>query len=218
MPRTAPKPKIEAVKHYGAEITFCEPTLQSREDTLRTIMTKTGAVMIHPYDNFQVICGQGTAAKELLEDIPDLELLFVPVGGGGLLSGSSLAAKSINPRIKVFGCEPANADDAFRSFKTGTIQPSLNPKTIADGLLTSLSELTFSMVREYVDDIYTVSEEAIVEAMRLVWQRMKVIIEPSSAVAFAALIDNRQQFKGKRAGIIFSGGNVDLTNLPFREP
>jgi threonine dehydratase len=120
--------------------------------------------------------------------------------------------------MKVFGCEPANADDAFRSFKTGTIQPSLNPKTIADGLLTSLSELTFSMVREYVDDIYTVSEEAIVEAMRLVWQRMKVIIEPSSAVAFAALIDNRQQFKGKRAGIIFSGGNVDLTNLPFREP
>ena len=217
MPHTAPIPKIEAVRHYGATITFCEPNLQSREETLKTIIAETGAVMIHPYDNFQVICGQGTAAKELLEDEPLLDLLFVPVGGGGLLSGSALAAKSINPQLKVFGCEPANADDACRSFKTGVIQPSVNPKTIADGLLTSLSELTFSLIRKYVDDIFTVSEESIIIAMRLVWQRMKIIIEPSAAVAVAALIENRRIFEGKRAGIILSGGNVDLMSLPFQQ-
>ena len=217
MPHTAPIPKIEAVRHYGAAITFCEPNLQSREETLKTIIAETGAVMIHPYDNFQVICGQGTAAKELLEDEPLLDLLFVPVGGGGLLSGSALAAKSINPQLKVFGCEPANADDACRSFKTGVIQPSVNPKTIADGLLTSLSELTFTLIRKYVDDIFTVSEESIIIAMRLVWQRMKIIIEPSAAVAVAALIENRRIFEGKRAGIILSGGNVDLMSLPFQQ-
>jgi threonine dehydratase len=217
MPRTAPKPKIEAVRHYGATITFCEPNLQSREETLKTIIEQTGAVMVHPYDNFRVICGQGTAAKELLEDEPGLEILLVPVGGGGLLSGSSLAAKSINPLIKVFGCEPANADDACRSFKSGKIVPSVNPNTIADGLLTSLSELTFTIIRKYVDDILTVPEESIILAMRLVWQRMKIIIEPSSAVAVAALIENRKILEGKRVGIILSGGNVDLTNLPFQQ-
>ena len=216
MPYTAPKPKIEAVKHYGAEITFCEPTLQSREETLKTIIEKTGATMIHPFDNFMVICGQGTAAREFLEDEPALDLLFVPVGGGGLLSGSALAAKSIRPEIKVFGCEPANADDACRSFKSGVIQPSVNPKTIADGLLTSLSQLTFTLIRNNADDIFTVSEESIIIAMRLIWQRMKIIIEPSSAVPVAALLNNRKMFEGKRAGIILSGGNVDLANLPFQ--
>jgi threonine dehydratase len=216
MPYTAPKPKIEAVKHYGAEITFCEPTLQSREETLKTIIEKTGATMIHPFDNFMVICGQGTAAREFLEDEPALDLLFVPVGGGGLLSGSALAAKSIRPEIKVFGCEPANADDACRSFKSGVIQPSVNPKTIADGLLTSLSQLTFALIRNNADDIFTVSEESIIIAMRLIWQRMKIIIEPSSAVPVAALLNNRKMFEGKRAGIILSGGNVDLANLPFQ--
>jgi threonine dehydratase len=215
MPHTAPKPKIEAVRHYGAAITFCEPTLQSREETLKIIISQTGAVMIHPYDNFRVICGQGTAAKELLEDEPALEALFVPVGGGGLLSGSSLAAKSINPRITVIGCEPVNADDACRSFNSGKILPSVNPKTIADGLLTSLSELTFTIIRKYADDILTVSEESIIIAMRLVWQRMKIIIEPSSAVAVATLIGNRERYAGRRIGIILSGGNVDLENLPF---
>jgi threonine dehydratase len=215
MPHTAPKPKIEAVRHYGAAITFCEPTLQSREETLKTIIAQTGAVMIHPYDNFLVICGQGTAAKELLEDEPALEALFVPVGGGGLLSGSALAAKSINPRITVIGCEPVNADDACRSFKSGNIMPSVNPKTIADGLLTSLSELTFTIIRKYADDILTVSEESIILAMRLVWQRMKIIIEPSSAVAVATLFENRERYAGRRIGIILSGGNVDLENLPF---
>ena len=217
MPRTAPKPKIEAVRFYGAEITFCEPTLQSREDTLKTIVKETGAVMIHPFDNFNVICGQGTATKEFLEDISDLELLFVPVGGGGLLSGSAIAAKSLNPGIKVFGCEPANADDAYRSFRSGIIHPSLNPNTLADGLLTSLSELTFTIIRKHVDDIYTVSEESIIHAMHLVWRRMKIIIEPSSAVPLAVILQNKGLFAGKKAGIIVSGGNVDLMNLPFHQ-
>jgi threonine dehydratase len=215
MPHTAPLPKVEAVKSYGAEITFCEPTLQSREDTLATVVERTGATIVHPYDNFNVICGQGTAAKELLEEQPALDMLFAPVGGGGLLSGTAIAAKAMIPGITVYGCEPANADDACRSFKTGTLIPSVNPKTIADGLLTSLSERTFAIIREKVDDIFTVPEEAIVLAMRMVWQRMKIIIEPSSAVALAAVMINREAFRGKRAGIILSGGNVDLTSLPF---
>ncbi|MBN1143435.1 MAG: pyridoxal-phosphate dependent enzyme [Bacteroidales bacterium] len=216
MPETAPAPKIEAVKHYGAEITFCESTLKSREDTLSSIIEKTGAVVIHPYDNFRVICGQGTAAKELLEDISGMDCLFVPVGGGGLLSGSSISAKAMNPTIKVYGCEPLNADDACRSLKTGVLQPPLKPNTIADGLLTAMSELTFTIIKKNVDDIFTVSEDSIIKAMLLIWQRMKIIIEPSSAVAFAAVMENRDLIKGKRAGIILSGGNVDLLNLPFR--
>lgn len=216
MPETAPLPKVEAVRHYGAEITFCEATLQSREDTLNKIIEKTRAVVVHPYDNIRVICGQGTAAKELLEDVTPVDCLFVPIGGGGLLSGSSISAKTMNPGIKVYGCEPLNADDACRSLKSGVLQPPLKPNTIADGLLTAMSELTFTIVKENVDDILTVSEDAIIKAMLLIWQRMKIIIEPSSAVAFAALHENRNLFQGKRAGIILSGGNVDLLNLPFR--
>jgi threonine dehydratase len=217
MPENAPQVKIEAVRHYGAEITFCEPTLQSREDTLKEIIRKTGAVFIHPFDNFEVISGQGTAAKEFLEEIPDLNILLVPVGGGGLLSGSSIAAKSMKPGILVYGCEPANADDAFRSFHSGKIHPSVKPNTVADGLLTSLSELTFSIIRENTDDIYTVSEASILYAMRLIWQRMKIIIEPSSAVPVAVMLEHKDQFAGEKTGIIISGGNCDLSNLPFHE-
>jgi threonine dehydratase len=217
MPKTAPKTKIEAVAQYGAEITFCEPTLASREETLNGIVLKTGAVFIHPYDNFNVICGQGTAVKEFLEDEPALDILLVPVGGGGLLSGSAIAAKAIRPGIQVYGCEPANADDACRSFHTGTLVPSENPKTIADGLLTSLSELTFAIIRGNVKDILTASEPSILLAMRLIWQRMKIIIEPSSAVPVAVMLDNRLKFAGKKTGIILSGGNCDLSNLPFHE-
>jgi threonine dehydratase len=216
MPETAPAPKIEAVKHYGAEITFCESTLKSREDTLSKIIDRTGAVVVHPFDDSRVICGQGTAAKELLEDVAEIDCLFVPVGGGGLLSGSSITARAMNPGIKVYGCEPMNADDAYRSLKSGIRQPPVKPNTIADGLLTALSDLTFSIVKENVDDIFTVSEDSIIKAMLLIWQRMKIIIEPSSAVAFAAVMENRDLIKGKRAGIILSGGNVDLLNLPFR--
>jgi threonine dehydratase len=215
MPRTAPAPKIEAVRHYGAEITFCEPTLQSREDTLKIITDRTGSIVVHPYDNFRVICGQGTAAKELLEEVPDLDIIFAPVGGGGLLSGTAIASKSIKPDITVYGCEPANADDAFRSLKTGIIQPSVNPRTIADGLLTSLCELTFTIIRNNVDGIFTVTEESIVKAMELIWKRMKIIVEPSSAVTLAVILGNKNLFAGKRAGVILSGGNVDLKNLPF---
>jgi threonine dehydratase len=217
MPENAPQVKIEAVRHYGAEITFCEPTLQSREDTLKEIVRRTGAVFIHPFDNFNVICGQGTAAKEFLEEVPGLDVLLVPVGGGGLLSGSSIAAKSLKPGILVYGCEPANADDAFRSFHSGRIHPSVKPNTVADGLLTSLSELTFSIIRENTDDIYTVSEPSILYAMRLIWQRMKIIIEPSSAVPVAVMLEHKDQFAGKKTGIIISGGNCDLSNLPFHE-
>jgi threonine dehydratase len=204
------------VKHYGGEITFCEPTLKSREETLKTIILKTGATIIHPYDNFNVISGQGTAVIEFLEEVPGMKALFVPVGGGGLLSGSSISAKSLQPGIKVYGCEPANADDAYRSIKSGILQPSIHPDTIADGLLTALSEMTFSIISNNVDDIFTVSEESIVYAMQMIWQRMKIIVEPSSAVPLAALIENRTNFKGQHVGIILSGGNADLTNLPFR--
>lgn len=215
MPRTSPVTKIEAVRSYGADITFCEPDLKSREDTLQMIVEKTGAAFIHPYDNFRVLCGQGTAVKEFLDDKPDLEVILTPVGGGGLLSGTALYTKAINPGIKVYGCEPAGADDASRSFKTGILQPSVNPRTIADGLLTSLSELTFEIIKGNVNDILTVSEESIMNAMILIWQRMKIIIEPSSAVALAALMDNRNLFSNKKTGIILSGGNVDLLHLPF---
>jgi len=217
MPSTAPRVKIEAVRHYGAEITFCKPTLESREATLQEIIRQTGATVIHPFDNFNVICGQGTAALELLEEVPSLDVVFAPVGGGGLLSGTAIAAKAINPRIKVIGCEPLNADDACRSFYSGILLPSVNPVTVADGLLTSLSERTFAIIRKNVDDIVTVSEEAIIAAMRLVWQRMKIIIEPSSAVAVAVLLQYNARFSGKQAGIILSGGNCDLSNLPFHD-
>ncbi len=166
MPHTAPPVKIDAVKGYGAEITFCEPTLESREKVLAGIVRETGAIIIHPFDCFQVICGQGTAALEFLEDEPDLEMMLVPVGGGGSFRGSVIAAKSIHPDITVYGCEPRNADDACRSFHSGQIQPSVNPRTIADGLLTSLSPLTFEIIRHRVDDIFTVREESIVLAMR----------------------------------------------------
>ena len=215
MPRTAPAVKIEAVKGYGAGITFCEPTLESREEVLAGILKDTGATFIHPFNSFPVICGQGTAALEFLEDEPDLEMMLVPVGGGGILSGSVIAAKSIHPDITVYGCEPRNADDACRSFHTGQLQLSVNPRTLADGLLTSLSPLTFEIIRHRVDDIFTVSEESIVLAMLMIWQRMKIIVEPSSAVALAVVLENPELFRGKRTGIILTGGNADLMNLPF---
>lgn len=215
MPRTAPAIKKIAVEGYGASITFCEPTLQAREDTLAKVIQKTGATTIHPYNYAPVICGQGTAVIEFLEEVPGLDIIMTPVGGGGLLSGTSISAKAIKPGIKVFAGEPKNADDAFRSFRSGELQPSVNPSTIADGLLTSLGDLTFKIILQNVDDIITVSEEGIVKAMRLIWERMKIIIEPSSAVPVAAVLENPEIFRGKKTGIILSGGNVELTRLPF---
>lgn len=210
MPENAPDIKKNAVKGYGAEITFCEPTLEAREQTLKKIITEKGAIEIHPYNNFNVIAGQGTSAKEFLEEIKDLDFVLCPVGGGGLLSGTSISAKSLSPGTKVIACEPQGADDAFRSFFSNEIQPSINPKTIADGLLTSLGSLTFPIIQRNVDDIVTVSEYSIIEAMKLIWERMKIIVEPSSAVPLAAIIEEKVQAKNKKVGIIISGGNIDL--------
>ena len=215
MPETAPAVKKNAVAGYGAEITFCRPTLKSREDTTREIMEKTGATLIHPYDNFNVICGQGTAALELLQEKRDLDIVVAPIGGGGLMSGTATAVKGSSEKILVIGAEPLNANDAFISFTTGRLTPSVNPVTIADGLLTSLSELTFSVIRRNVDAIFTVSEESIISSMKLVWERMKIIIEPSSATVLAAVAENQAFFRGKKIGLILSGGNVDLRKLPF---
>jgi threonine dehydratase len=215
MPETAPAVKKNAVAGYGAEITFCKPTLQAREETTRMIMEKTGATLIHPYDNFNVICGQGTAALELLSDKPDLDFVIAPVGGGGLMSGTSTCVKGISGKIKVIGAEPLNANDAWKSFTTGQLVPSVNPLTVADGLLTSLSELTFRIIKNNVDQIITVTEESIIECMLLVWERMKVIIEPSSATVLAVVKENPEVFRGKKTGLIISGGNVDFRKLPF---
>ncbi|PKL86261.1 MAG: serine dehydratase [Ignavibacteriae bacterium HGW-Ignavibacteriae-1] len=215
MPNNSPIVKSDAVREYGGKIIFCEPTLQAREDTLNQVVEETGAVFIHPYNNYKVICGQGTATLEILEDMGDIDCIIAPVGGGGLLSGTSLAAKSIAPNIKVYAAEPEGADDAYRSFKSGAIVPSVNPLTIADGLLTSLGDRTFEIISKYTDDIFRVSEIAIIEAMKLIWQRMKIIVEPSSAVTLAAILSNPEFFKGKKVVCILSGGNVDLTKLPF---
>lgn len=215
MPENAPEIKKKAVAGYGARITFCEPTLAARESTLKKVAAETGATEIHPYNYFNVICGQGTAAKELIEETGQLDIIIVPVGGGGLLSGTAISAKAMLPNVRVIAAEPAGADDAFRSFQSKILQPSVNPKTIADGLLTSLGSITFPIILNEVDQIVTVSEENIVAAMRMVWERMKIIIEPSSAVPLAAILENKVDVKGKKVGIILSGGNVDLGKLPF---
>lgn len=216
MPSNAPAIKKAAVAGYGPTITFCEPTLDARESTLARIIESEGRVQIHPYNDARIIAGQGTAALELLEEVDDLEIVMAPVGGGGLLSGTSIAVSESRPAVKVLGTEPLNADDAFRSLELGSIQPSDNPQTIGDGLLTSLGNLTFPILQERCSGILTVSEESIVEAMRLVWERMKIIIEPSSAVPVAALLEKRSEIPGHRVGVILSGGNVDLESLPWR--
>ncbi len=215
MPENAPAVKKAAVAGYGADITYCKPTLQSREEAARLIMGKTGAILIHPYDNFNVICGQGTAALELLEENGDLDIVIAPIGGGGLMSGTSTLVKGINRKIMVIGAEPLNANDAYISFTTGKLTPSVNPLTVADGLLTSLSELTFSIIKRNVDEIFTVQEKSIIESMLLVWERMKIIIEPSSATVLGVIKENPGFFRGKKVGLIISGGNVDFRKLPF---
>jgi threonine dehydratase len=214
MPDNAPVVKKNAVEGYGADITFCKPTLQAREETTRMIMEKTGATLVHPYDNFNVICGQGTAAMEFLMEKSDLEIVITPIGGGGLMSGTSTCIKGINSKIQVIGAEPLNANDAYKSFNTGELTPSVNPLTIADGLLTSLSELTFSIIRKHVDMIYTAREDSIIDCMLLIWERMKIIIEPSSATVLAIIKENPDVFRGKKTGLIISGGNVDFRKLP----
>lgn len=215
MPKTSPQVKKDAVSGYGAKITFCEPTLLSRESTLEEVVKKTGATFIHPYNDYQIIAGQATAALELLEEIPNLDIVMTPVGGGGLLSGTALSVFYLSPSTKVIAAEPEGADDAYRSIKEGKIIPSVNPKTIADGLLTSLGDRTFPIIQKYVEQIVTVSDEATIKAMRYIWERMKIIVEPSAAVPFGALLEKKIDLSGKRIGIILSGGNVDLNNLPW---
>ena len=213
MPNNAPQIKKNAVSDYGAIITYCEPTLEARETTLEKVIEKTGATFIHPYDNIDVIKGQGTSCLELIEEVNNLDIIIAPVGGGGLLSGTSIVAKA-NNKI-VIAAEPLNANDAFLSLQKNELIPSVKPNTIADGLLTSLSDLTFSIIKQNVDEIITVTEYQIIEAMRLVWERMKIVIEPSSATVLAIVLSNKKKFKNKKIGLIISGGNVDLEVLPF---
>ncbi|MDZ7714660.1 MAG: pyridoxal-phosphate dependent enzyme [Balneolaceae bacterium] len=216
MPENAPEVKKRAVKGYGAEITFCEPTLEARESTLEKVVDRTGATFIHPYNDPKIIAGQGTAAKELVEDHSNLDIILVPVGGGGLLSGSAIAAEAMDHSIKVIGCEPEIANDAFLSLQSGELMPAKNAQTVADGLRTSLGELTFACIQKHVHSIVTVSEEQIIEAMRYIWERMNIIIEASCAVPVAALFyDKIEDAKGKKIGIIITGGNVDLDHLPW---
>jgi len=216
MPNNAPDVKKAAVAGYGGIITFCEPTLEARESTLRKTHQETDSTVVHPYNDERVIAGQGTAALELLEDYPDLDVIITPVGGGGLLSGTSIVATELKHGIRVIAGEPEMADDAFRSIKAGEIIPSTNPKTIADGLLTSLGALTFPIIQKHVEQIVTVSESAIIESMKFVWERAKIIIEPSSAVAIGVLWEKKIDLSGLKVGVIISGGNVDLEKLPWQ--
>jgi threonine dehydratase len=212
MPSNTPQVKKAAVEGYLGQITYCEPTLESRESTVARILERTSATFIHPYNNSDVIAGQGTAALELLQEISGLDAILVPVGGGGLLSGTAIAAKGSKAAVQVIGVEPEMADDAFRSFRDGIIHPSKDPCTIADGLLTSLGDLTFPIIRKNVDKMVTVSEDEIKFAMRFIWERLKIIIEPSAAVPVAAILSKKVDTQDRRIGIILSGGNVDLQN------
>ncbi len=211
MPSNAPQVKVDAVRNYRGEITFCEPTLEAREQTAARVLEETGAVFVHPYDDPRIIAGQGTAALELLEDVPQLDAIVVPVGGGGLLSGTLLAAKELKPRVLVIAAEPTAADDAYRGWKQSERIATVTNQTIADGLRTAVGEITFPIIHELVDDIILASEERILSAMRVILQRTKLVVEPSSAVPLAALFETEQSLlSGKSVGVILSGGNLDL--------
>jgi threonine dehydratase len=226
MPKNAPAVKAKAIEGYGGKVIFCEPSVAARKATCDRVQAETGAYLVHPYDDDRIIAGQATAAKEFLEDLGDLDAMFAPVSGGGLLSGTCLGAKGIRPDVRVFGCEPERADDAYRSLTTGTLQSQDSSDTVADGLRASLSPRTFAILRRHVDRILLVSEEEIISAARLVWERMKIIIEPSSAVAIAPLLrpgvvaslnlPRRADGGAPKLGVIFSGGNVDLSCLPWK--
>lgn len=215
MPENAPMIKKKATEGYGAEVILCTPTQAARESTLAEVVARTGATFIHPYDNYDVIAGQATAALELHEAVPDLTAIISPVGGGGLMSGTALTTHYLRPGVQIFGSEPQAVDDAWRSFHSGHIENNPTANTIADGLKTTLGEKTFPIIKRHLEEIYTVSEPQIVAAMRLVWERMKIIIEPSCAVPLAAVLANPDVFAGQRVGIILTGGNVDLDHLPF---
>jgi threonine dehydratase len=216
MPDNAPAVKKAAVAGYGGQITFCAPTLEAREAMLAKVVEETGSTIIHPYNDERVIAGQGTVVLELLEEVPDVDVIIAPVGGGGLLSGTSIAATQLKEGIRVIGGEPKMADDAYRSLQAGEIIPSVKPKTIADGLLTSLGKLTFPIIQERVEQIVTVSEQGIIDSMRFIWERAKIIIEPSAAVGIGVLWEGKIDLRGSKVGVILSGGNVDLERLPWQ--
>ncbi|MBW1981761.1 MAG: pyridoxal-phosphate dependent enzyme [Deltaproteobacteria bacterium] len=216
MPVNAPKVKQDAVAGYGGKITWCEPTVESREQTVARVIEQTGATFIHPYNDERVIAGQGTVALELFDQVSELEVVIAPVGGGGLVSGVAIVAASLSRSTRILGAEPREADDACRSLQAGRIMPAVEPhRTLADGLRTSLGPLTFGIIQELVNEIITVSEESIVQAMRTIWERMKIIVEPSAAVVLAAMMRGQLDLQGKRIGLILSGGNVDLEALPW---
>lgn len=215
MPSNSSAAKMRAVENYGGRITLCEPNMASREATCAEVMKKTGAHLVHPYNDARVIAGQGTAALELLEEVGDLDVVITPASGGGLLSGTSIAAKNMRPGIRVIGGEPRNADDAYRSLAAGKIQPAAKGETMADGLRAELCPLTFSILQSFVDEISLVSEEEITAAMLLLWERTKLVVEPSGAVSAAPALNRRIRAEGKKIGIVLSGGNLDLRKLPF---
>lgn len=215
MPNNTPKNKIENVQRYGGEIFFCEPNIKSREDTLEKMIQKSGGSIIHPYNDEKIIAGQGTAAKELIEKVPDLDAIICPVSGGGLLSGTLLAAKNLKPGIKVFGAEPENADDTYRSILNNKIMSNETTDTIADGLRAQVGTVTFPIIKENVDKILLVSEEMIISSMYMIWQRLKIIIEPSCSIVLAALMLNSNKFLNKKVGLILTGGNYDLKQIPW---
>jgi len=215
MPSNSPKVKVRAVEGYGGQIVFCEPNQRAREEACARVIAETGATLIHPFENEDVMAGQGTIALELLEDVPELDFILCPVGGGGVLSGVALAAKELRPGIKVIATEPAGADDAAQSFHQHRLVYHENKNTIADGLRTNLGEPNFALLQRYVDDIVTVSEEGIVVAMRALWETMKIVVEPSGAVPYGAVIEEKIDCRSKRVGLILTGGNVDLDALPW---
>jgi len=213
MPDNSPQVKVDGVRSYGGEIFFCEPNQQAREKMLHEIVEQTGAEFIHPYNNYEVITGQASCAKELIEEFPGLDFIISPVGGGGLLSGTSLSTHYFSPATIVYAAEPEGAADAVLSFKSGKIEKAPYVNTIADGLLTTLGDKTFPIIKKYVKEVLTVTDEEIIAAMKLVYERMKIVVEPSAVVGLAAVLKNKKMFEGKRVGIIFSGGNVDLLKL-----
>jgi threonine dehydratase len=215
MPSNSPKVKVRAVEGYGGEIVFCEPNQRAREETCARVIAETGATLIHPFENEDVMAGQGTIALELLEDVPELDFILCPVGGGGVLSGIALAAKELRPGIKVIATEPAGADDAAQSFQQHRLVYQEKKETIADGLRTNLGAPNFALVQRYVDDVVTVSEDGIVAAMRALWETMKIVVEPSGAVPYGAVIEGKIDCRSKRVALILTGGNVDLDALPW---
>ena len=215
MPHNTPKIKVKNVERNGGEVIWCEPDQTSREEVLKDLVVKTGSTVVHPYNDERIVMGQGTAGKELIEDHPDLDVIVSPVSGGGLLSGTLLSAQGINPKIKVYGAEPLEADDTFLSLQKGEIVPNKTINTICDGLRAQIGTITFPIIQSYVEEVITLTEEEIIESMKMIWERMKIVVEPSCSITLAAVLKSSDRFAGKKVGLIISGGNVDLERLPW---